>query len=136
MSLLFCIHCILSIYIVISRYVSCIDIGDISPFSYFKDFEKVDGKDPISETGEVYSGTLYQNNDDYQTVQIVNPSKDEVSNDEESVPYSQPIFYSQGQYEEYRDPKPPKEDSSPGRYESTPSKTEVEFCHFKAAFGQ
>ena len=119
------------------HYNCCIDIGDISQFSYFKEFEKIDGNDPISETGEVYSGTLYHNNDDYQTVQIVTtPSKDEVSsNDEEGGPYSQPIYYSQGQFEEYRDPKPPKENSNTGRYENTPTTTEVEFYTFNADCG-
>ena len=116
---------------VIYHYDFCTDIGDISQFSYFKEFEKIDSDDPISETGEIYSGTLYHNNDEYQTVQVVNPSKDEVSDDdEESSPYSQPIYYSQGQFEEYRDPQPAKENSNAGRYENTPSKTEVECLPF------
>ena len=105
-----------------------LDIGDISPFSYFKEFEKIGGNVPISENGEVYSGTLYQNNNEYQTVQVVNPSKneDESKEDkEESAPDAQPIFYYKGAYEEYKDPSPPKQDDS-GQY--SPSKPQV-FTH-------
>ena len=74
----------------------------------------------------MYSGTLYQNNNEYQTVQVVNPSKgdDESKDDKED---SQPIFYYKGEYEEYKDPSPPKQEDS-GEY--TPSKTQV-FQTFK-----
>ena len=104
-----------------------VDIGDISQFSYFKEFEKVNGNDAISDTGEVYSGTLYQNNDNYQTDQVVTPSKDEVPKDEESSSYYQPIFYSRGEFEEYRDPEPSKDTSGAEKYENTPSNPKVEF---------
>ena len=63
-------------------------------------------------------------------MQVVNPSKEEkVSNaeKEDSESDSQPIFYYQGEYEEYQDSSssPPKEESNSERYESLPLKIEV-----------
>ena len=118
----------------ICSIISCylLDIGDISPFSYFKEFENIGGSDPISETGEVYSGTFYQNdqgNNEYKTVQVVNPSKEEeAEEEEETVPDHPPIFYYRDENKANRYPSSPeKENSNSGRYESEPepSKTEV-----------
>ena len=102
-----------------------LDIGDISPFSYFKEFEKLGSNVPISDTGDLYSGTLYQNNNEYQTVKVEKPKEEEKpKDDKEEKP--QPVFYYKGEYEEYKDPTPPKEEeSNSGKYKSPSSNTQV-----------
>ena len=111
------------------------DIGDISPFSYFKEFG---GNVPIAETGDVYSGTLYQNNNQYQTVKVEKPSKEEEKPKEDKVEEPEPIFYYQGEYEEYKDPNPPKQEgSSSGKYKTPSSNTQVnEFIQVNSNYYQ
>ena len=104
-----------------------LDIGDISKFSYFKEFEKLGVKEPISDKVESYSGTLYQNDNNYKMIEVVSPPKEkETKHEEIEIPDSEPIFYYKPLYEEYRDPEPPKQDIK----ESAPTKTKVIFCKY------
>ena len=95
-------------------------------FSYFKEFERAGDNDPISETGDVYSGTLYQNDNAYQSVQVVDPPKDDSSqkHEQEYVQYSEPIYYFQESNEnKYPTSSPPKETTK--KYEPIPLQEEV-----------
>ena len=103
-----------------------VDIGDISLFSYFKEFERAGDNDPISETGDVYSGTLYQNDNTYQTIQVVEPPKDDksIKNEQEYIQYSEPIYYFQDSNKNsYPTSAPHKETTS--KYEPIPLQEEV-----------
>ena len=101
-----------------------LDIGDISKFSYFKEFEKLGVKEPISDKVESYSGTLYQNDNNYKTIEVVSPPKEkETKHEEIEIPDSEPIFYYKPLYEEYRDPEPTKQAIK----ESAPTKPKVIF---------
>ena len=96
-----------------------LDIGDISSFSYFG------GNGPISETGDIYSGTFYQKNEEPETVQEVYPSKVEAPKKEQSVLDEQPIFYYQGEYEDVEDLTPTKVNYKEEQYEEVPLEAEV-----------
>ena len=69
---------------------------------------------------------MYQNNNQYQTVKVEKPSKEEEKPKQDNPEEPEPIFYYQGEYEEYRDPNPPKqEEPSSGKYKIPTSNTQV-----------
>ena len=69
---------------------------------------------------------MYQNDNQYQTVKVEKPSKEEEKPKEDKAEEPEPIFYYQGEYEEYKDPNPPKQEgSSSGKYKTPSSNTQV-----------